>query len=264
MNENARNKERWSISGALLVYFGRGSRPDTVAVRVAMGRRSQSEGGEARGSKPHRGGRVVTFGGGVGGADHSESDASDDESEEGRNWSSEEDEEEDKAGQSDLESAGEDEESDEGEAGEGMTEEEKADAARRHANTKQWERKHFVQKIKGTNSTIYKTRLLPEMAFHTYESFVEFLKGDRFQKILAQCRKGMRTHDENERLKQKAQARRLRAEERRAKIKKERRLRRKERVASLPTEEVERRKNAFQAKKARRLARKEAAAKALG
>ena len=67
-----------------------------------------------------------------------------------------------------------------------------------------------------------------------------------------------------ERLKAKAQARRARASKRRTLKKREHRERRKKQSSSLEEDEIARRKEAFQAKKARRLARKEAATRALG
>ena len=70
----------------------------------------------------------------------------------------------------------------------------------------------------------------------------------------------MRTHAENDKLKHKAEARRERQQERRVQKKKEK----VQKLRALPdasdTAEIERRKALFQAKKARRLARKEAAA----
>eukprot|EP00962_Isochrysis_galbana_P042479 scaffold15920_cov129-Isochrysis_galbana.AAC.2 len=232
-----------------------------------MGKQGIRGAGSSKPYKPNRGGRVVTIGGGAGAAGYSESDRSDDDSEEeeeGRRWS--DDSEVDDG--SEAEEDGHPSEAEESEASidDGLaTDEEKAAKAKQRASTKRWEAKHFVQKSKSSSGgTIYKTKLLPEMAFHTHATFVEFLKGSQFQKLLAECRKGMRTHNDNEQLKQKAEARRARAEQRRAVKKRERRLRRKEKVAQLPESEIEKRKDAFQAKKARRLARKEAAAKALG
>jgi len=231
-----------------------------------MGKNSVRQSGPAKAPKPNRGGRVVTIGGGAGADAFSESEASDDdcseEEEEGRRWSDDSDEETgSEGGEGEDGEAGESEESEDDAA---ATAEEKAAKAKKRASTRLWEAKHFVEKISGAKGTIYKTQLLPEMTFHTHETFVQFLKGDRFQKLLAECRKGMRTYNDNERLKQKAQARRTRAEQRRAVTKRERRVKRKGKVQDIPETEIGRRKEAFQAKKARRLARKEVAAKALG
>ena len=199
-------------------------------------------------------GRVATAGGGVGGADFS---CSDDESEsaEARHWSDE----------SGAEEGGEEESGDESSGESGDAAAGTSQAAKARKRQKQWERKHFVVTTKGAKGgTVYRTELLPDYSFHTREGFEQFLAGNKFQKLLAECRKGMRTHNDNERLKAKAQARRARASERRTLKKREHRERRKKRSSSLEENEIARRKEVFQAKKARRLARKEAATRALG
>ena len=106
---------------------------------------------------------------------------------------------------------------------------------------------------------MYKSELLPDKVFFNRDKLSEFVGGKRYKKLLREMRKGMRTHQDVEKLKAKSDAKRERQQEKRQDKERPKRKEKRKLDASLDAdaEAIERRKAAFQAKKARRNARKE-------
>ena len=103
---------------------------------------------------------------------------------------------------------------------------------------------------------VYHTELLPELSFFSKEKLVEFTKGTRFKKLKQDMKRGLRTHDDVQKLQQKKAARKERQQQR----KREKRSgKRAAKAASLDQSQIDARKAKFAAKKARRLERKAAA-----
>ena len=106
------------------------------------------------------------------------------------------------------------------------------------------------------------SELLPDKVFFSREKMTEFVGGKRYARLLREMRKGLRTHADNERLRKKSEARKERLQ---AKRDEKRKAKRKAKRA-LDGEQAEnadaiaKRQASFQAKKARRLARKQEAA----
>ena len=128
-----------------------------------------------------------------------------------------------------------------------------------------WLAENFIKQQKTGTGIVYKTDLLPDKVFFSREKLGEFVKGKRYKRLLREMRKGMRTHEEETKLKQKADARRERLNAKKEAKKQAKKDSRKEKrkldgEADGDAAEIERRKASFQAKKARRLARKQAAA----
>ena len=113
--------------------------------------------------------------------------------------------------------------------------------------------------MKTPSGSVFKSELMPEKTFFTMEQLQEFTKGTKYKRLLHDMRKGMRTFNDNERLKKKAEARRERQEGRRAEQRREK-VRKRRTVGDGDADEIERRKAKFQEKKARRLAKKAEAA----
>ena len=118
---------------------------------------------------------------------------------------------------------------------------------------------------RGASGIVYKSDLLPDKVFFNREKLGEFVDGKRYKRLLREMRKGLRTHADGERLKKKAAVRRAKFDEKHEKKKEELKAKRKAKRTldadkTENTAEIERRQAAFQAKKARRLARKQEAA----
>ena len=159
-------------------------------------------------------------------------------------------------GEEDDSSSEEEEEEEDGADGEaaadgGATAEERQAARKRE---RRWERTNFVKKVRSSDGgTIYKTELVPELTFFSRDAFAQFADGRKYKRLLADMRRGMRTHDQEKKLEQKAGARRERAQQRRQAKRKEKR---KEKAAALSEEQIDARKRRFQEKKERRAARR--------
>ncbi len=159
-------------------------------------------------------------------------------------------------GEGDDSSSEEEEEEEDGADGEaaadgGATAEERQAARKRE---RRWERTNFVKKVRSSDGgTIYKTELVPELTFFSRDAFAQFADGRKYKRLLADMRRGMRTHDQEKKLEQKAGARRERAQQRRQAKRKEKR---KEKAAALSAEQIDERKRKFQEKKERRAARR--------
>uniref|UniRef100_A0A7S0L2F3 Uncharacterized protein n=1 Tax=Coccolithus braarudii TaxID=221442 RepID=A0A7S0L2F3_9EUKA len=153
----------------------------------------------------------------------------------------------------------EDEEADEGVDGASVTEsgvslQKRGSSSLASKREREWESRYFIQKSRSrSGSVVYKTLLVPERSFFSKEQFEEFAKGRKFKKLLLERRKGMRTYNEAKVLKAKADARRARS---RSAREEKRKAKRKQKATALSSEEIELRKAAFQAKKARRKAKK--------
>jgi hypothetical protein len=120
-----------------------------------------------------------------------------------------------------------------------------------------WLQSNFIKATKTQDGTVYKSELLPDKVFFAKETLREFVEGKRYKRLLHEMRKGMRTHQDTEKLKAKADARRERQQVQRQEKRQEKR--RKRRASSADEDEISRRQAAFAAKKARRLERKAAA-----
>ena len=159
-------------------------------------------------------------------------------------------------GEEDGEEEDEEEAADEAAAA-GLTQEEKAERAKKRRWDREWEEQHFISRRKDSNGkTIYHTTLVEGLSFFSREEMVEFTKGKRYKRLLHDMKVGMRTHNDNEKLRVKAEARRERVRARREAKRKE--SRKKQRTGQTP-DDIEAKKAKFQEKKARRLARKAAA-----
>ncbi len=156
-------------------------------------------------------------------------------------------------GEEEGEEEDEEEEADEAAAA-GLTQEEKAERAKKRRWDREWEEQHFISRRKDSNGkTIYHTTLVEGLSFFSREEMVEFTKGKRYKRLLHDMKVGMRTHNDNEKLRKKAEARRERKRPEREAKKQDKR---KKRRVGKSAEDIEQRKAAFQAKKARRLAKK--------
>ena len=150
---------------------------------------------------------------------------------------------------------------DDEEAGLGEEEEESEDDGEdgggREAPKLTWEEANFVSKTRTSDGRdVYHTELLPELSFFSKEKLVEFTKGTRFKKLKQDMKRGLRTHDDVQKLQQKKAARKERQQQR----KREKRSgKRAAKAQSLSQTEIDARKAKFAAKKARRLERKAAA-----
>ena len=82
------------------------------------------------------------------------------------------------------------------------------------------------------------------------------VKGKRYKRLLHDMKLGMRTYNDNEKMRRKAEARR---EKKRPEREQKQRDKRKRQRTGKTAEDIEKKKAAFQEKKARRLARKAAA-----
>lgn len=135
------------------------------------------------------------------------------------------------------------------------------EAKRARIREKDWLATHFIRQQKTSTGVVYKSELLPDKVFFSREKLGEFVKGKRYMRLLREMRKGMRTHSDNEKLKAKADARKARLHAKKEERRKEQRGKRKAKRVLDSTEagnadEIERRQASFQAKKARRLARR--------
>ena len=148
---------------------------------------------------------------------------------------------------------------DEEEAGAGAAGGGSSDSKLKRKRDRAWLEANFIKATKSAGGgIIYKSELLPDKVFFSREQLQEFTEGKRYKRLLHEMKKGMRTHADNEKLRQKAEARRERQSERRE----ARRREKVERRRALPTDEagIEAAKAKFQAKKARRLERKKQSA----
>ena len=155
----------------------------------------------------------------------------------------------------------EDDEEDEVEEAAGLTQEEKDERAKRRRWDREFEEQHFISRRKAANGKFvyFSTLIEDSVTFFRREDMVNFTKGKAYKRLLYNMKVGMRTHDEVEKRKAKAEARRARKRpEREAKAAEKRKRRR----IGKGAEDIEKRKAAFQQKKARRMARKAAAAQA--
>ena len=129
---------------------------------------------------------------------------------------------------------------------------------KRKQQERQWDAAHFVERVKtSSGKVVYKTTLLEDLTFFSREEIMAFVKGKRYKELLHKMKVGMRTHNDNEKLKLKAEARRSRLQ---AKLEIKKKEKRKNMRTGSNDEDIEKKKAAFQAKKARRLARKAEAA----
>ena len=158
----------------------------------------------------------------------------------------EEEDEEDEAAAEEVEEAA------------GLTQEEKDERAKRRRWDREFEEQHFISRRKAANGKFvyFSTLIEDSVTFFRREDMVNFTKGKAYKRLLYNMKVGMRTHDEVEKRKAKAEARRARKRpEREAKAAEKRKRRR----IGKGAEDIEKRKAAFQQKKARRMARKAAA-----
>ena len=93
------------------------------------------------------------------------------------------------------------------------------------------------------------------------EEMLAFTRGKRYKRLLHEMKVGMRTHNDKERLRLKSEARKERRKIHKEERKKLKRKRQRAKGGG-SAEDIDAKKAAFQAKKARRLARKAEAAKA--
>ena len=144
-----------------------------------------------------------------------------------------------------------------GEAEEEESEDDGEDGGGREAPKLTWEEANFVSKTRTSDGRdVYHTELLPELSFFSKEKLVEFTKGTRFKKLKQDMKRGLRTHDDVQKLQQKKAARKERQQQR----KREKRSgKRAAKAKSLDQSQIDERKAKFAAKKARRLERKAAA-----
>ena len=142
--------------------------------------------------------------------------------------------------------------------GEEESEDDGEDGGGREAPKLTWEEANFVSKTRTSDGRdVYHTELLPELSFFSKEKLVEFTKGTRFKKLKQDMKRGLRTHDDVQKLQQKKAARKERQQQR----KREKRSgKRAAKAASLDQSQIDARKAKFAAKKARRLERTQAAA----
>jgi hypothetical protein len=140
----------------------------------------------------------------------------------------------------------------------GLTQEEKDERAKRRRWDKEFEEQHFIKRRKAGNGKFlfYSTLIEDSVTFFSREDMVNFTKGKAYKRLLYDMKVGMRTNDDNEKLKAKAEARRER--KRPAREAKEEEKRKRRRIGK-GAEDIDKRKAAFQEKKARRMARKAAA-----
>jgi hypothetical protein len=156
----------------------------------------------------------------------------------------------------------EDEDDDGAAAGDGKS---AADAKIERKREREWLEAHFITAKRASDGgTVYKSELLPDKVFFSKDKLKEFLSGKRYKRLVHEMKKGMRTHQDNEKLQKKATERRERCMERKRDSEQEKlRNKRKRKLEEADDAEIARRKAQFQEKKARRLARKaEAAGKA--
>ena len=140
----------------------------------------------------------------------------------------------------------------------GLTQEEKDERAKRRRWDREFEEQHFISRRKAANGKFvyFSTLIEDSVTFFRREDMVNFTKGKAYKRLLYNMKVGMRTNDELEKRKAKAEARRERKRpEREAKAAEKRKRRR----IGKGAEDIEKRKAAFQQKKARRMARKAAA-----
>lgn len=140
-----------------------------------------------------------------------------------------------------------------------------ADRAKAKKREREWLASKFIAKTRlPTGSFVYKSTLLADdKVFFSMDKVKEFASGKRYKGLVAEMKKGLRTENDNKRLRAKAQARRERHEQKSQQNQKRRRQERnRQRVASATPSEIQAQKDKFQAKKARRLARKMAEAAA--
>lgn len=140
-----------------------------------------------------------------------------------------------------------------------------ADAKSEKKREREWLEAHFITaKRTADGGAVYKSELLPDKVFFSKDKLKEFLNGKRYKRLVHEMKKGMRTHQDNQRLAAKATDRRERRMERKRDAEQEKlRKKRKRKLEEADDDEIARRKALFQDKKARRLARKaEAAAQA--
>jgi len=164
-------------------------------------------------------------------------------------------EEEDEDEEEEDDESEESEDDDQEEAKDGKTAVSKKEEKKRE---REWLEAHFITVTRNNEGgVVYKSELLPDKVFFSKEKLKEFLNGKRYKRLVHEMKKGMRTHQDNERLEQKAAARRERRNERKRDEEQEKlRKKRKRKTEEADDAEIERRKALFQAKKARRLARK--------
>ena len=196
-------------------------------------------------------------------ADNSDDDEGDEEDE------VEEDEDgathdgEDDAGEEEDEEE-EEEDEEEAEAGaSGSGDGGNAAAKKRKKADKDWLADNFIKASRTSSGPVYKSELLPDKVFFNREKLTEFVGGKRYKKLLKEMRKGMLTHADTERLKRKSEAKREKHQAKwdsKQENKREKRKAKRVLDTDADAEEVEKRQAAFQAKKARRLERKHAAA----
>ena len=138
------------------------------------------------------------------------------------------------------------------------SQEEKDERAKRRRWDKEFEEQHFIKRRKAGNGKFlyYSTLIEDSVTFFSREDMVNFTKGKAYKRLLYDMKVGMRTNDDNEKLKAKAEARRER--KRPAREAKEEEKRKRRRIGK-GAEDIDKRKAAFQEKKARRMARKAAA-----
>ena len=154
----------------------------------------------------------------------------------------------------------EEEEEEEEEEATGLTQEEKEERAKRRRWDREWDEQHFISRRKaGNGKIIYGSTLIDDVTFFSREEMVAFTKGKRYKRLLHQMKVGMRTHDDKEKLRGKAEARRERKRPEREAKEEEKRKRRR---IGKSVEDIDKRKAAFQQKKARRMANKAAAGQA--
>jgi hypothetical protein len=182
----------------------------------------------------------------------------DDDDDEEQAEGEEQDDEAEGEGDDDDEDEDEDDE-DEKDEKEGEAEKDsKGSAHKKPKSERAWLAQHFIKQSKTDKGIVYKSELLPGKTFFSREKMREFVAGNRYKRLLHEMKKGMRTHEDNEKLKHKADARRERQQARR--VDKVHSKRKASLDADADADEIERRKASFQAKKARRLERKAAAA----
>lgn len=189
----------------------------------------------------------------------SDDDSDDDDEYEREEDSGEEEAEGSSSGDDESEEAGEGEASEVGDAEDGAA---TSAAVRRQTRKreKEWLAQHFMTAVRTEDGqTIFRSEIVEDRTFFSRRAMEEFAAGKRYKRLLHDMKKGLRTYNEVEKLKRKKEARLVRQRERREdKV----RAKRKQRREAAGAGEIEERKAKFQAKKARRLARKAAGADA--
>jgi len=119
-----------------------------------------------------------------------------------------------------------------------------------------WLEANFIKTTRtATGGTCYKSQLLPDKVFFSREKLEEFLSGKKYKRLKSEMKKGMRTHEDNQRLEGKAIARR---ERQRARKEQQRTDKKRQRRVASDADAIQSRQQKFQEKKARRLARRAA------